>query len=275
VRYGLIAGSGRFPVLALETARQLGHEVVVLALRDNAPPEVEHLGTACHWLSIAELSRLIDILHREQITEVIMAGQVKHTSLFSSLKPDWRLFRVLASLPSRNTDALIGGVREELEREGITLADSTLLLKPLLAGVGSLAKRKPDSDEQKDIQYGRRVANALASHDVGQSVAISERACVAVEAMEGTDAMLRRAASLVNGRALRLVKVSRRRGHLLFDVPVAGPGTIQTMQETGTTALAVDAGRTLLLDRDEMLAAAGEAGISIKAYRPDEGAEKS
>jgi DUF1009 family protein len=270
VRYGLIAGSGRFPVLALETARQLGHEVVVLALRDNAPPEVEHLGVACHWLSIAELSRLIDILHREQITEVIMAGQVKHTSLFSSLKPDWRLFRVLASLPSRNTDALIGGVREELEREGITLADSTLLLKPLLAGVGSLAKRKPDSDEQKDIQYGRRVANALASHDVGQSVAISERACVAVEAMEGTDAMLRRAASLVNGRPLRLVKVSRGRKHLLFDVPVAGPSTIQTMIECGATALAVDAGRTLLLDKNEMFRLATGADIAVVGFEPEE-----
>lgn len=270
MRYGLIAGSGRFPVLALQTARQLGHEVVVLALRDNAPPEVEHLGVACHWLSIAELSRLIDILHQEQITEVIMAGQVKHTSIFSALKPDWRLFKLLASLPSRNTDALIGGVRDELEKEGIRLADSTLLLKPLLAGEGTLSKRKPDSDEEKDIRYGRRVANSLAGHDVGQSVAISERACVAVEAMEGTDAMLRRAATLVNGRPLRLVKVSRRRKHLLFDVPVAGPSTIQTMIECGATALAVDAGRTLLLDKDEMLGLAAGAGIAVVGCQPEE-----
>ncbi len=270
MRYGLIAGSGRFPILALQTARQLGHEVVVLALRDNAPPEVEQLGAACHWLNISELSRLIDLLHKEQITEVIMAGQVKHVSIFSSLKPDLRLFRLLASLPSRNTDALIGGVRDELEKEGIHLADSTLLLKPLLAPEGPISKRKPDSDEDKDIRYGRRVANALAGHDVGQSVAICERACVAVEAMEGTDAMLRRAASLVNGRPLRLVKVSRRRKHLLFDVPVAGPSTIQTMIECGATALAVDAGRTLLLDKDEMLGLAAGAGIAVVGCPPEE-----
>ena len=270
MRYGLIAGSGRFPVLALETARELGHEVVVLALRDNAPPEVESLGVACHWLTIAELSRLIDILHQEKISEVIMAGQVKHTSIFSSLKPDWRLFKLLASLPERNTDALIGGVQKELEKEGIHLADSTLLLKPLLAGEGSLARRKPDDEEQKDIQYGRRVANTLARIDVGQSVAVSERACVAVEAMEGTDAMLRRAASLVNGRPLRLVKVSHRRRHLLFDVPVAGPGTIRTMSECGATALAVDAGRTLLLDREAMLSLAASAGIAIVGCKAEE-----
>lgn len=268
MRYGLIAGKGRFPVLALETARALGHEVVVIALKDNAPPEVESLGVACHWITIAELSKLIDILHGEKITEVIMAGQVKHTSLFSSLKPDWRLFKMLSSLPARNTDALIGGVQRELEKEGIRLADSTLLLKPLLAGEGVLARRAPDQEERKDLDYGRRVAAALSAFDVGQSVVICERACVAVEAMEGTDSVLRRAAGLVNGRPLRLVKGSRRRAHLLFDVPVAGPRTIAVMRETGATALAVDAGRTLLLDKDEMLAQADEAGIAFIGYAP-------
>ncbi len=270
MRYALIAGSSRFPVLALETARSLGHDVVVIALKDNAPPEVEQLAARCYWISIAELGRLIDILHQEQITEDIMAGQVRHTSLFSSLKPDWRLFKLLMSLPSRNTDALIGGIRQELEKEGIRLGDSTLLLKPLLAPEGVISKRKPDDDERQDIAYGRRVANALAGFDIGQSVAVSERACVALEAMEGTDSMLRRAASLVNGRSLRLVKVSRRRSHLQFDVPVAGPDTIRTMAETGTTALAVDAGRTLLLDKEEMLELAARHGISIIGYPPEE-----
>ncbi len=270
MRYGLIAGKGRFPVLALETARALGHEVVVIALKDNAPPEVETLGVSCHWITIAELGKLIGILHAEKITEVIMAGQVKHTSLFSSLTPDWRLVKMLASLPARNTDALIGGVQRELEKEGIRLADSTLLLKPLLAGEGVLSRRKPSEEERKDLDYGRRVAAALSGFDVGQSVAVCKRACVAVEAMEGTDAMLRRAGGLVNGRPLRLVKGSRRRAHLLFDVPVAGPRTIAVMRETGTTALAVDAGRTLLLDREEMLERANEAGIAVFGNAPEQ-----
>lgn len=270
MRYGLIAGSSRFPILALETARQLGHEVVVIALKENAPPEVESLATRCYWITIAELGKLIDILHSEKITEVIMAGQVKHTSLFSSLRPDWRLAKLLFTLPSRNTDALIGGVQQELEKEGIRLADSTLLLKPLLAPEGVITRRKPTDDETRDIGYGRRIAGALSNLDIGQSVAVSERACVALEAMEGTDAMLRRAATLVNGRPLRLVKASNRRKHLLFDVPVAGPGTIQTMIETGTTALAIDAGRTLLLDRGDLLALADQHGISIIGYTPEE-----
>ncbi len=275
MKYALIAGNGRFPILALESARKLGHEVVAIGLKEEASPEIEPLASRCYWISLGELSRLIDILKSEGIQEVIMAGQVKHAQIFSSIRPDWRLIKLLASLASKNTDSLIGAVAKVLESEGIRLGDSTRLLKPLVAEEGTLTRRKPTEEEEADITYGRRVAGALAGFDIGQSVAISERACVAVEAMEGTDAMLRRAASLVNGRALRLVKVSRRRGHLLFDVPVAGPGTIQAMQETGTTALAVDAGRTLLLDRDEMLAAAGEAGIAIKAYRPDERVEKS
>jgi DUF1009 family protein len=270
VRYGLIAGSSRFPVLALETAAKLGHEVVVIALKDNAPPEVESLAARCYWISIAELGKLIDILHEEQITELVMAGQVKHASLFSSLKPDWRLMKLLVSLPERNTDALIGGVRKVLEEEGIHLADSTLLLKPLLACEGPLTRRKPEESERKDIDYGRKIANALAGYDIGQSVAICERACVAVEAMEGTDAMLRRAASLSNGKPLRLVKVSRRRKHLLFDVPVVGPGTVEAMKETGTTALCVDAGRTLMLDRESMIEAADRAGLAILGVPPQE-----
>lgn len=259
----MIAGNGRFPVLALETARTLGDEVVAIGLREEASPEIEKLAARCHWISIGELSRLIEILKAEGISEVIMAGQVKHASLFSSIRPDWRLVKLLASLREKNTDALIGGVAKVLEDEGIHLADSTLLLKPLLAGAGVLTKRKPSPDEDRDIAYGRRIANTLASVDIGQSVAICDRACVAVEAMEGTDAMLERAAALVNGKPLRLVKVSRRRGHLLFDVPVAGPRTIDVMQRCGATALAVDAGRTLLLDREELIAKANQAGITV------------
>jgi len=262
-RYGLIAGNGRFPVLALQTARRLGDEVVAIGIEEEASPEIEPLATRCYWISLGQLSRLIEILKSERITEVIMAGQVKHASIFSAIQPDLRLFKLLSSLKQKNTDGLIGAVAKVLADEGIRLADSTLLLKPLLAAKGVLTKRKPSAEEERDIAYGRRIANALAAHDVGQSVAICDRACVAVEAMEGTDAMLRRAASLVNGKPLRLVKTSRRRGHLLFDVPVAGPGTIEVMKETGTTALAVDAGRTLLLDRDEMLSRANEVGVAV------------
>jgi len=270
MRYGLIAGNGRFPILALESARRLGHEVVVAAIQEEASPEVETLAARCYWISLGQLGRLIEILHQEGITELIMAGQVKHVRIFSSIKPDWRLSKLLLSLPFQNTDGLIGAVMRELEREGIYLQDSTALLKPMLAGEGILTRRKLTREEQTDADYGHRIANALAGFDVGQSVAICERACVAVEAMEGTDAMLRRAAGLVNGRRLTLVKVSRRRGHLLFDVPVAGLQTIETMRETNTTAAVVDAGRTLLLDREEMLARADEVGLAMAGIRPED-----
>jgi hypothetical protein len=263
MRYGLIAGSGRFPVLALETARRLGHDVTAIAIREEASEEVASLAPRCHWISLGQLGKLIDILKADGITEVVMCGQVKHAKIFSSIRPDWRLVKLLASLPSRNTDGLIGGVVKILADEGIQLRDSTWLLKPLLAAGGAMTRRQPDKEELADIAYGRRVANALSGFDVGQSVAICERACVAVEAMEGTDAMLRRASGLANGRKLTLVKMARRREHLLFDVPVVGLDTVPVMLETGTTALAVEAGRTLMLDREAMIEAADEAGIAI------------
>ncbi len=270
MKYGLIAGNGRFPILALEAARGLGHEVVAIGIEEEASPEIATLAAKTYWISLGALSKLIDICHREGIHEVIMAGQVKHAKIFSAIRPDWRLAKLLFSLEAKNTEALIGGVAKILAGEGIRLGDSTRLLKPLLAGEGVLTKRKPTSDETKDLDYGRRIANALAQVDVGQSVAIAERACVALEAMEGTDAMLTRAAELAGGQPLRLVKVSRRRRHLQFDVPVAGPLTIDAMRRSGATALAVDAGRTLLLDRQEMIEAANLAGISIIGYPPSE-----
>jgi len=269
MKIGMIAGNGRFPVLALEAARKSGIEVVAIGIKEEASPEIEKLAASFHWISLGALSKLIDICKKEGVTQVMMCGQVKHVKIFSSIVPDWRLAKLLMSLEAKNTDALIGGVAKVLADEGITLADSTLLLKDLLAPEGVLTKRKPSSDEDRDINYGRRIAGALSMHDVGQSVAVAERAVVAVEAMEGTDAMLRRAASLVEGKPLRLIKGSRRRGHLLFDVPVVGPQTIDVMRETGTTALAVDAGRTLLLDRDDLLARANEAKVTIVAHRLD------
>ncbi len=261
----MIAGNGRFPCLALEAARKAGLDIVTIAIKEEASPEIEGLAPRCHWISLGALSKLIEICKKEGIQQVMMCGQVKHVKIFSSIVPDWRLVKLLASLEAKNTDALIGGVAKILADEGITLADSTLLLKDLLAPAGILTRRRPAPEEERDISYGRRIAAALSEHDIGQSVAIAERACVAVEAMEGTDAMLRRAASLVEGKPLRLVKGSRRRQHLLFDVPVVGSQTIDVMRETGATALAVDAGRTLLLDREQLLARANAAGITIIA----------
>lgn len=268
MKYALIAGNGRFPILALQTARQLGHEVVAIAIEEEADRQVETLATKTHWISLGALSQLIEILKAESITEVIMAGQVKHTRIFSAIRPDWRLAKLLWNLDTRNTDALIGAVAKVLADEGITLGDSTKLLKPLVAEAGVLTQRKPTAGEEKDLAYGRKLAHALSQADIGQSVAIAGQACVAVEAMEGTDAMLRRAATLVNGRPLRLIKASGRRRHLQFDVPVAGPQTIDTMAETGTTALAIDAGRTLLLDRAELLEKANAQSIAIVGYPP-------
>lgn len=270
MRYGVIAGNGRFPLLVLETARQLGQQVVVFAIQQEASPEVEQLAAKTHWISIGALGKLIRLCHEEGITQLLMAGQVKHVSIFSGIAPDWRLAKLLLTLPEKNTASLIGGVQQLLASEGIHLLDSTLVLKPLLADLGCMTKRKPTAEEEKEVRYGRQIANLLAGVDVGQSVAISQRACVAVEAMEGTDAMLRRAASLVNGAPLRLVKSSKRRKHLFWDVPVAGLGTIAVMQETGTTILAVDAGRTLLLDKVEMLRRADQAGLSVVGYQPEE-----
>ena len=268
-RFGMIAGNGRFPVLALEAAKSLGMEIVAIGIEEEAPPEIEALAARCYWVSLGSLGRLIEICKDENLSRVMMCGQVKHAKIFSSIRPDWRLFKVLASLATKNTDSLIGAVVKVLADEGIEVVDSTMLLKDLLAKVGPITRRKLTADERTDIEYGRRVANALAGFDVGQSVVIAGRACVAMEAMEGTDEMLRRAASLAAGKPLRLVKVSRRRHHLLFDVPVAGSSTIDTMVAAGATALAIDAGRTLFLDRDEMLHKANQAEIAIEGFSPD------
>ena len=267
---GMIAGNGRFPLLALEAARRANRDVVAIGIKEEASKEIESFAARCHWISLGALSKLIEICKSEGITQIMMCGQVKHAKIFSSIVPDWRLVKLLSSVETKNTDGLIGAVAKVLGDEGIELVDSTLLLKDLLAVEGVLTRRKPSDEETRDLDYGRRVASALAAVDVGQSVAIAERACVAVEAMEGTDAMLRRAASLVEGKPLRLVKVSRRRKHMLFDVPVAGPETIAVMRETGTTAMALDAGRTLLIDRDELVARADAASIAIVAYPPEE-----
>ena len=269
-RYAIICGNGRFPLLALEAARRQGDEVVAFGIKEEADAAIESLAARTHWISLGQLSKLIDLLHSEGISEVMMAGQVKHASIFSAITPDWRLFKLLAKLATRNTDSLIGTVIEELRSEGIELVESTRLLSSLLAREGVMTRRKPTREEEANINYGREIANTIAGLDIGQSVAIADQACVAIEAMEGTDAMLRRAAGIVNAKELTLVKVSRRRKHLLFDVPVIGPTTIDVMQECKARVLAVDAGRTLLLDMDALLAKANAAGIAVTGFAPVE-----
>jgi DUF1009 family protein len=276
-RIGLIAGNGKFPLLVLDAARSKGMQVVVAAIREETFPEIEQHGAAAvHWLSLGELSKLIETFQREGVTRAIMAGQVKHKQIFSSIKPDLRLAKLLLSLATRNTDSLIGAVGKVLADEGITLMNSTELLEPMLAPEGVLTARGPSDSEQTNITYGRTVAHHLARFDIGQTVVIAEAACVAVEAMEGTDATILRAGEIMQSpslgeepstlsRALTVVKVAKPNQDMRFDVPVVGLHTIQAMEEAGASCLALDAGRCLLLDKEAALTAANHAGICIVA----------
>src|SRR5216684_6777086 len=271
--WGLIAGKGRFPFLVLEGARSQGIEMAVIALKEEAAPELERSAKRLHWVSLGELSKAIDLMHQEGVTQAVMAGQVKHNKIFSSIRPDWKLAKLLFSLPRKNTDALIGAVARVLEDEGIRLVDSTLFLKPLVPEAGVLTRRAPDEHEAADIAYGLGVARRLSQMDIGQTVVISDRACVALEAMEGTDETIARAARLAAGRPLVVVKVSKPQQDMRFDVPVIGLPTVEVMRKSGVTALGVDAGRTLLFDRKRLIEAADAGGIAIEAFVPEIAAE--
>jgi len=264
--WGLIAGKGRFPFLVLEGARSQGIEMTVIAIKEEADPELQSRAKSLHWVSLGELSKTIDLLHKEGVTQAVMAGQVKHTKIFSAIRPDWKLAKLLFALPRKNTDALIGAVAKVLEEEGIQLVDSTHFLKPLVPEAGVLTKRAPNEQEAADIAYGLSVARQIAGMDIGQTVVISDKACVAVEAMEGTDEAIARAARLVNGKQLVVVKVSKPKQDMRFDVPVVGVPTIQQMRTCGATALAVDAGRTLFFDREKLVELANQAGIAVQAF---------
>ncbi len=265
----MIAGNGRFPFLVLEAARNQGIEMTVIALREEASPDLEALANRLHWVSLGELSRTLDLLHQEGVTRAVMAGQVKHTKIFSSIRPDWKLAKLIFSLPRKNTDSLIGAVARVLEDEGIELVDSTSFLKPLLPEPGVLSRRAPDSRESGDMAYGREIARHVAGLDLGQTVVISDRACVAVEAMEGTDETIERAARLAAGKPLVVVKVAKPRQDMRFDVPVVGLRTVEVMKRCRATALAIDAGRTLLFDRARLIETADEAGIAVEAFAPN------
>jgi UDP-2,3-diacylglucosamine hydrolase len=264
--WGLIAGNGRFPFLVLEGARSQGIEMAVIALKEEASAELENSVKRLHWVSLGELSKAIDLMHKEGVTQAVMAGQVKHNKIFSAIRPDWKLAKLLVSLPRKNTDSLIGAVARVLEDEGIRLVDSTLFLKPLVPEVGVLTRRAPDDREAADIAYGLSVARQISAMDIGQTVVISDRACVAVEAMEGTDETIARAARIAGGRPLIVVKVSKPGQDMRFDVPVVGLPTIEQMKSARATALALDAGRTLLFDREKLMTQADAAGIAIQAF---------
>jgi UDP-2,3-diacylglucosamine hydrolase len=266
--WGLIAGNGRFPFLVLEGARSQGIEMAVIALREEASPELEKTAKRLHWVSLGELSKAIDLMHQEGVKQAVMAGQVKHSKIFSAIRPDRKLAKLLFSLPRKNTDALIGGVARVLQDEGIQLVDSTLFLRPLVPEAGVLTRRAPNEKEAADIAYGLGVARKIAGMDIGQTVVISDQACVAVEAMEGTDEAIARAARIVGGKPLVVVKVSKPRQDMRFDVPVVGLPTIEQMKSSRATALAVDAGRTLLFDRTKLIEQADAAGIAIQAFAP-------
>jgi UDP-2,3-diacylglucosamine hydrolase len=274
-RLGLIAGNGKFPLLVLDAARAAGYEVVVIAIKEETSAEVEDHGAASvHWLSLGELSELIETFHREGVSRAIMAGQVKHKQIFSAIRPDWRLAKLLLSLGTRNTDSLLGAVAKVLADEGITLENSTWLLEPLLAKSGVLTGRAPSEQERKNIDYGRTVARHLAQHDIGQTVVVAESACVAVEAMEGTDATIERAGQILRSlhgdastlsRDLTVVKIAKPNQDMRFDVPVIGVKTIEVMQAAGATCLALDAGKCLLLDGEKVVEAANAMAIAIMA----------
>jgi DUF1009 family protein len=280
-KLGLIAGNGRFPFLLLDAARAQGISVVVAAIKEETDAEMDvraaaDPGIRVYWLSLGELSRLIETFHKEAVTRAVMAGQVKHKQIFSSIRPDWRLAKLLLNLRTRNTDMLLGAVAKVLSDEGIELISSTAYLEPLLAQPGVLTSRPPTAEEEQDLEYGRRVAAALAGYDIGQTVVVAGQACVAVEAMEGTDATIERAGALLRtleaegeastlARRLSVVKVAKPAQDMRFDVPVIGASTIEVMRVAGATCLSIEAGRTLIFDLDQVRRLASEAGIAIVA----------
>ena len=276
-KLGLIAGNGRFPFLLLDAARAEGRPVVVAAIKEETDPEIEARaaadpGNTDHWLSLGELSKLIETFQRAGVTRAVMAGQVKHKQIFSSIRPDWRLAKLLLSLRTRSTDILLGAVAKVLGDEGIELISSTAFLEPLLAKEGVLSSRAPSDEERRNIDYGLTVAHGLSSFDIGQTVVVAAQACVAVEAMEGTDQTIERAGELMRSldeeastleRALTVVKLPKPKQDMRFDVPVIGLRTLETMIRAGATCLAIEAERTLLFDGETLFRRAGEADIAI------------
>ena len=264
MKIGLIAGNGKFPFLVLEGARKAGAEVAVAAIREETDAEIERVAETLTWVGIGQLGKMLRFFKSEGVEKAIMAGQVKHVQIFSRAIPDVRMVKMLLRLPKRNTDALIGAVAGELETEGIELIDSTYFLKDHLPAAGTLTKRAPDERERGDVEYGLELAREIARLDLGQTIVIRERACVAIEAMEGTDAVIRRAGALVRGR-LTVVKIAKPDQDMRFDVPVVGVPTVESMIDSGATCLCLTAVKTLMFDREEMIKLANKHKIAVVA----------
>ncbi len=262
-KFAIIAGNGRFPFLVLDAARDRGIDPLVVAIKEEAFPALGEHANEIEWLSLGEVARLLELLTARGVNRIVLAGQVKHVQLFSSIKPDGVVEQTLNGMDRKNTDALIGVFVSMLEARGIHVVDSTLFLKPLLAAEGKMTVRAPDADELADIDYGREIAKKIAGLDIGQTIVVADRACVAVEAMEGTDAAIERAAGLSNGKRLVVVKVSKPKQDMRFDVPVVGVRTIRVMRRSNARVLAVDAGKTLLFEREQLIEEANQAGISV------------
>ncbi len=274
MRLGLIAGNGRFPFLVLGAARAAGHNVTIIAIKEEAFPDLEDAASHApradfHWVSLGHLGTWLSLMKEAGVTQAVMAGQVRHTKLFTDIVPDMTALGVLMKLKARNTDAIISAVADVLEEHGITLLDSTTYLTPLLAKEGVLTQRAPTGDEQVDLTFGYAVADRVAGLDIGQTIAVKSAAIVAVEAMEGTDAVIARAGELA-GRGVRIIKVAKPGQDMRFDVPVVGVSTIEAMTAVGATLLSVDAGRTLMIDGDAVFRAANEAGIAIVGRPPQQ-----
>ncbi len=264
MKFGLIAGNGRFPFMVVQGARKSGAQLVVAAIREETDPEIETLADTVKWVGIGQLGRMIRFFKDEGVDKAIMAGQVKHVQIFSRAVPDARMLKVLLKLPRRNTDSLIGAIATELQTEGIELVDSTYFLQDSLPQAGVLTRRQPDKHEREDIDYGLELARGIAHFDLGQTIVIRSKACVAIEAMEGTDETVRRAGRLVR-RGLTVVKLAKPNQDMRFDVPVVGVPTLDAMIDAGATCLCITAGKTLMFDRDEMLRVANEKKIAIVA----------
>jgi len=264
MKFGLIAGNGVFPFLVVEGAKRQGASLVVAAIKEETDKSIEAVAEKVVWVGIGQLGKMISFFKNEGVKQVIMAGQVRHVQIFSGAFPDWRMAKMLYNLPRRNTDSLIGGIAGELAKDNIELIDSTCFIKENLAQTGVLSKRKPDETERSNIEYGLKIANEIARLDLGQTIVVRAKACVAIEAMEGTDATIRRAGELAKGK-LTVVKVAKPNQDMRFDVPVVGMPTIETMINSGATCLCLTADKTLIFDKEEMLNLANRNKIAVVA----------